>query len=74
MPIAKVPIHVSYLLYLSLLSPVLARAYFATALGLCKLTGTPMSLLLHPLDFLGADDQGNRQRESKEMRYLFSLL
>ena len=28
----------------------------ATALRLCRLTGTEPSLLLHPLDFLGGDD------------------
>lgn len=56
MPFFKVPIHVSYLLYLSVLSPVLARAYFRVALMLCRLTRTPVSLLLHPLDFLGRDD------------------
>lgn len=56
MPLFKVPIHVSYLLYLSVLSPLLARVYFRIALMLCRLTGTQVSLLLHPLDFLGRDD------------------
>lgn len=56
MPIFKIPIHVSYLLYLSVLSPSLALAYFRMALMLCRLTGTQVSLLLHPLDFLGRDD------------------
>jgi hypothetical protein len=32
-------------------------AYFRTALLLCRLTGTPPSILLHPLDFLGGDDE-----------------
>jgi hypothetical protein len=41
---------------MSRLSPFLARLYFKFALGLCKLTKTPPSLLLHPLDFLGCDD------------------
>ena len=35
---------------------MLARAYWAIALRLCRLTGTEISLLLHPLDFLGGDD------------------
>lgn len=56
MPIFKLPIHVSYLLYLSAFSPALALAYFRNAIRFCRLTGTPVSLLLHPLDFLGADD------------------
>jgi len=56
MPIFKLPIHVSYLLYLGQYSPGLARAYFSTALALCRLNGVEPSILLHPLDFLGADD------------------
>lgn len=56
MPIFKVPIHVSYILYLSIFSPPVALAYFGMFLGLCRLTGVQPSLLLHPLDFLGCDD------------------
>jgi hypothetical protein len=56
MPIFKLPIHVSYLLYLSRLAKPVALAYFQTALKLCRLTGIGPSLLLHPLDFLGRDD------------------
>jgi peptidoglycan/xylan/chitin deacetylase (PgdA/CDA1 family) len=56
LPGAKVPIHVSYLLYLATYSPRLARMYWATALHICRLTHTEPSLLLHPLDFLGGDD------------------
>lgn len=56
MPIFKIPIHVSYLLYLANFSRPLARCYFDFSLCLCRLTRTPLSLLLHPLDFLGADD------------------
>lgn len=56
MPIFKLPIHVSYILYLSSFAPSLALSYFRSAIRLCRLTGTPISLLLHPLDFLGADD------------------
>jgi peptidoglycan-N-acetylglucosamine deacetylase len=56
MPIIKVPIHFSYVLYLSVFSPVLALLYFRLALVLCRLTGTQPSLLLHPLDFLGCED------------------
>jgi hypothetical protein len=56
MPVFKLPIHVSYLLYLSRLARPLALGYFQTALKLCRLTGTGPSLLLHPLDFLGRED------------------
>ena len=56
MPVAKVPIHLSYLLYLACYSPTLARYYWAAALRMCRLTRTEPSLLLHPLDFLGGDD------------------
>jgi len=56
MPVFKVPIHVSYILYLSSFAPALALLYFRLAVKLCRLTGTQISLLLHPLDFLGADD------------------
>jgi peptidoglycan-N-acetylglucosamine deacetylase len=56
MPIFKIPIHFSYVLYLSVFSPAIALLYFRCALWLCRLTGTPPSLLLHPLDFLGRED------------------
>jgi len=56
MPIVKMPIHVSYILYASLFSEALALAYFRAALMMCRLTGTQLSLLLHPLDFMGCDD------------------
>lgn len=64
MPFVKVPIHVSYLLYLSSLSrraPRLALRYFAAALGLCEVGGVQPSLLLHPLDFLGREDPCARE-------------
>lgn len=56
MPWFKIPIHVSYILYLSSYSRALALFYFNFALRMCRLTGTEISLLLHPLDFLGAED------------------
>jgi hypothetical protein len=56
MPILRVPIHLSYILYLSTFSVSLAVTYFRAALTLCRLTRTPPSLLMHPLDFLGQDD------------------
>ena len=56
MPIFKVPIHASYVLFLSNFSNALAKFYFNFALSLCRLTGTEPSILLHPLDFIGEDD------------------
>ena len=55
-PIFKIPFHVSYIIYIGSYSPALALLYFKFALGMCRLTGTQPSLLLHPLDFLGRDD------------------
>ena len=56
MPLFKVPIHVSYLLYLAGYSRAIAKLYWRIALQLCRATGTELSLLLHPLDFTGSDD------------------
>jgi hypothetical protein len=55
-PVVRTPIHLTYLLYLSRLSPRIALQYFRSALRFCRLTGASPSLLLHPLDFLGKDD------------------
>lgn len=59
MPLFKVPIHVSYLLYLDQFSRGLALTYWRMALTMCRLTRTAPSLLLHPLDFLGCDDDSD---------------
>jgi hypothetical protein len=56
LPIFKTPIHASYILYLSSFSRLAADAYFKTAMRFCRLTGTQPSILLHPLDFLSAED------------------
>ncbi len=56
MPLIKAPFHLSYVLYLSTFSPLLARTYFKTALLACRTAGVEPSLLLHPLDFLGGDE------------------
>jgi hypothetical protein len=57
MPLFRVPIHFSYLLYLRQFSRVMAWAYWQTAMTLCWATGVEPSLLLHPLDFLGGDEE-----------------
>lgn len=56
MPILKIPIHFSYLLYLCTFSEPIGMAYFASAMALCRATGVQPSLLLHPLDFLDGTD------------------
>ena len=55
-PIFRVPIHLSYVMYLAGFSTTLAHAYFNTALWACRLFGVEPSILLHPLDFLGGED------------------
>lgn len=59
MPFFRVPIHVSYLLYLAGFSQAIAVSYFRIAMRLCRMSRTEPSLLLHPLDFLGADDEAD---------------
>jgi peptidoglycan-N-acetylglucosamine deacetylase len=56
LPVVKAPIHLSYVIYLSTYSVAAARAYFRTALGVCRRVGVEPSILLHPLDFLGRED------------------
>lgn len=56
MPVFRLPMHVSYLVYLGAHSAGLATCYFRTALAFCRTMGVQPSLLLHPTDFLGCDD------------------
>lgn len=58
LPVLRVPIHLSYVLYLASFSALAARAYFATALATCRMLRTAPSILLHPLDFLSGEDVG----------------
>lgn len=57
MPFFRVPFHFSYLHYLSQYSTSLAWLYWRTSLSMCKVAGVEPSLLLHPLDFLDANDE-----------------
>ena len=59
MPVFKVPIHLSYVLYLGQFSPLLAMSYFRFAVMMCRITNVEPSLLLHPLDFLGKEDESD---------------
>jgi hypothetical protein len=56
LPIARVPFHMSYLLYLAGFSKPLMFAYLRTAIAVCKATGVSPSFLLHPPDVLGRDE------------------
>ena len=56
MPVIKSPIHASYILYLAQFSELAAKSYWKLALTMCRATGIAPSLLLHPLDFMGCDD------------------
>lgn len=59
MPLFKTPMHFSYLLYLGSFSKTIAAMYLSTAVFICKMTKTEPSLLLHPLDFLGKEDDSD---------------
>ena len=55
MPIFKLPFHLSYLIFLGNISMGLMKFYLNIAIILCKITKTPISFLLHPLDLIGGD-------------------
>ncbi len=55
MPVFKLPFHLSYLIYLGNISMPLMKLYLNTAIRMCKVTKTPVSFLLHPLDLIGGD-------------------
>ena len=56
MPVFKTPIHFSYLVYLGSYSQMLANLYTRISITMCRMTSTEPSLLLHPLDFMGVED------------------
>ena len=55
MPLLRLPMHQSYLVYLARYSQTVAQTYLRTASALCRATKLGPSFLLHPLDFLGKD-------------------
>ncbi|HEX5387040.1 MAG TPA: polysaccharide deacetylase family protein [Gemmatimonadales bacterium] len=55
-PVLRLPMHLSYLLYLSAYSERLMMTYLRAALAACRTTRTPLSFLLHPLDLLSGED------------------
>ena len=54
-PIVKTPIHLSYLIYLYRIHPVIMMFYLRMAVFFLRLFRIPVSFLLHPLDFIGGD-------------------
>lgn len=81
MPLFRVPYHLSYVHYLGQFSTGLAKSYFWTALRLSRLSGVEPSVLLHPLDFLGGDDEpdlaffpGMKLASSKKLEIVRSAL
>ncbi|HCN78338.1 MAG TPA: polysaccharide deacetylase [Verrucomicrobiales bacterium] len=56
LPLLRTPIHLSYLLFLGQYAMPLAHAYWHSAVAACRAAGVGPSLLLHPTDFLDADD------------------
>jgi peptidoglycan/xylan/chitin deacetylase (PgdA/CDA1 family) len=57
LPLLRVPIHFSYLLYLRSKSSAAAWSYWRLAMRACQTCCLEPSLLLHPLDFLGGDEE-----------------
>ena len=55
MPVFKIPFHQSYLIYISEYSNRLMKGYLRFSIFMCKMTRTPPSYLLHPLDLIGSD-------------------
>jgi hypothetical protein len=56
LPGLRTPFHLSYVLWLSRVSPGAARSYFRNALRLCRALAVEPSILVHPLDLLGGDE------------------
>lgn len=56
MPIVRSPFHLSYVMFLAKRSEWLALRYFSGSLRLCQLFRVEPSILLHPLDFMGCED------------------
>lgn len=55
MPVFKLPFHLSYLIFIGNISMPLMKIYLNTAVKMCKVSNTPISFLLHPLDLIGGD-------------------
>jgi peptidoglycan/xylan/chitin deacetylase (PgdA/CDA1 family) len=56
MPLLRLPMHLSYLLFIAKYSGALAKLYWNVGVQLCRLKKCAPSLLLHPTDFLDLND------------------
>lgn len=56
MPLLRLPVHTTYLMFLAKQSEALAKLYWNTAVALCRVRDIAPSLLLHPTDFLDVQD------------------
>lgn len=56
MPLFRLPVHTTYLMFLAQKSDFLAKLYWDTAITLCRARKVAPSLLLHPTDFLDEQD------------------
>lgn len=84
MPIFRIPIHFTYVIHLSSYSRPIAHAYWQFSLAMCRWTNSNPSLLLHPLDFIGVDDEPElaffpsmniaTERKLEELEYLLDKL
>lgn len=80
MPIFKFPFHLSYLIYLGNISLPLMKLYLNIAIAFCRITRTPISFLLHPLDLIGGDQIEQlaffpgMNVESKKKVYIFEMV
>lgn len=77
MPLIRTPIHFSYLNFVAQSSTTLAKSYFRTSLAICRRLNVTPSLLLHPPDFLGCEDDsdmaylpGMKPTRSKKLEFM----
>ena len=56
-PFLKTPLHATYLQYLARFSYTVAKCYWSAALTAYRTVNCPPSFLLHPLDFIGGDEE-----------------
>lgn len=56
MPLLRLPVHTTYLMFLAQKSEFLAKLYWNAAATLCRVRNVAPSLLLHPTDFLDVQD------------------
>lgn len=80
-PLARTPVHFTYVNFIADKSPLAAEAYFTAALTACRAIGASPSLLLHATDFIGSDDRacprflpGMKRTSDEKIRFLRKLL